>query len=106
MKTQDGVTRSVNLGPFLTLLLMVTSGRLDYGGGCTATVETVSWESGSQTSNYRSPLSPVHGNATYLGPFLTLILTLHRRKMVDGTRAIRGKSVWCATPFVRIGPCP
>ena len=104
MKEQGDATGSINLGPFLSLLVLATSGWAVCKRNPIATARTITWQSSGQTWEGRPELATFRGNATYLGPFLTLILTLHRAK--NGTDARSGRSAWQPSPFVRIGTSP
>lgn len=100
MKSQAAGIRSTTLGPFFTLLVLVTSSR---SSDPIATAETVPWHDPSETFECGPEFRAIRGNAISLGPFLTLILTLRCRNVIEGRSAAMGRGIWQVGPFVRIG---
>jgi hypothetical protein len=102
MKSEAAGAKSATLGPFLTLLVLTTSGRMLQDCELLATVETETWHSCGATFD-RSPQGmETRGRAISLGPFLTLILTLHCRKVMKVDSAAMDGGTWQVGPFVRI----
>ena len=67
-----------SVGPFLTLLLLVMSSRTGRTYDCMLERH---WPQakGTATAEITETSSSISAHATALGPFLTLILTMHRR---------------------------
>lgn len=102
MKSQAAGAKSTTLGPFLTLVVLATSGRILQNRDQLATVETIPWRNCSATFECSPDFMAIRGNAISLGPFLTLILTLRCRNAIESRSAGVGKGIWQVAPFVRI----
>jgi hypothetical protein len=102
MTTHIASSRAPNLGPFLTLLVLTASHHTKASRDWVANSETARVKiTGEQAEvNGRSP-NPANGTVA-LGPFLTLILTLHRRKGSTSGGRPRACVAWHPAPVVRI----
>jgi hypothetical protein len=76
--------RPTTLGPFLTLLVLIALRGHHPSRERLATVETAPVEGTRERPEFTDYSSKCHSEAITLGPFLTLILTLHRRGAVVG----------------------
>jgi hypothetical protein len=93
---------ATSLGPFLTLLVLTASRRTTatqdrLAGSKTAPVETTGEQAEGRQAIPRTPATQFT-----LGPFLTLILTLHGGKGIDSRAWRQSSFTWPAAPFVRI----
>lgn len=99
MSTEEKSGKRIVLGPLLTLLLSVLHTRgawCDRARALTAADPTLGEGKRLQQLTGKVRVRPA---ASVLGPFLTLILTLHR----GHNRPVgQGLGVWEALPFVRI----
>lgn len=103
MAARSTFSQSTTLGPFLTLLVRTAlrRGRVDRERPANEPTAPVvipghRTELTEESSNTRTQVT--------LGPFLTLILTLHRRALNNGGAWRRSCACWPSGPFVRTYP--
>ncbi len=101
MPTHSERRQATSFGPFLTLVVLTASRRTTATNDRLANSKTAHLEIRNEQAEIKG--SPgTHGNTITLGPFLTLILTLHRGKESDRGAWRRSSFAWDAAPFVRI----
>ena len=93
---------ATTLGPFLTLLVLTASRGTNTAPDRLATVETAPVEVAGERAKFQGEGPRTHGDAIALGPFLTLIVTLRRRKGNGSGSWPRGSVAWGAAAFIRI----
>lgn len=95
---------TTTLGPFLTLLVLTAlRGRYSRRERL-ATGKSAPLEIAGEPVELRDENPRTHCDALTLGPFLTLIVTLHRRGLSDSGAWQRSCAFWQSAPFVRIHP--
>jgi hypothetical protein len=100
MTKPTACSRAMTLGPFLTLLVLMTSRRWSETG---AAIRNQPADSDSETTGgfEREPTSEgkrARSRVMTLGPFMTLMLNSQRRKSGNAgchTRAARGEAILC-----------
>ncbi len=92
---------SMTLGPFLTLLVLTAFRRRHVGRERLAAAQTAPVDIPSDWAEQTEDSSRRRSQAATLGPFFTLILTLHLR---DGGAWQPSGSCRQSTPFVRLHP--
>lgn len=102
MTTHSTSRYATTMGPFLTLLVLTALRGTNAPGDRLATVETAPVEIAGERTEFREANPRMHCDAHTLGPFLTLILTLHRRGLSDSGAWQRSCVSWQSAPFVRI----
>jgi hypothetical protein len=100
MTTHITSGRRTKLGPFFTLLVLMTSRRDNVARDQFAAVETAPLEVSGERPKFKGHNPRTH--RVVLGPFLTLILTLHCRSEQSGGSWPRASVTWGSSPFVRI----
>ncbi len=94
-------SHSTTLGPFLTLLVLTALRRRHVGRERLAAVQTAPVDIPNDWPGQTEGSSSSRSQAVTLGPFFTLILTLHLR---DGGAWQLSGSCHQSAPFVRIHP--
>jgi hypothetical protein len=100
MTTHITPGRGTNLGPFFTLLVLMTARRDNVARDQLATLETAPLEVSGERPKFMGQNPGTH--RVVLGPFLTLILTLHCPSGGSGGSRPRASVTWGSLPFVRI----
>ena len=100
MTTHITSRHGTNLGPFFTLLVLMTSRRENVAREQLATVKTAPLEVSGERPEFKGENPRTH--RVVLGPFLTLILTLHCPSGGSGVSWPRASLTWGSLPFVRI----
>jgi hypothetical protein len=98
MTTHITSRHGTNLGPFFTLLVLMTSRRENVVRDQLATVDTAPLEIFGERLEVKGQNPRTHH--LVLGPFLTLILTLHSGSGGPGGPWPRASVTWGSSPFV------
>jgi hypothetical protein len=101
MTTTIATSRATTLGPFLTLLILTRSRRTHTSRRQLSPEKTAPIEPYVDGAEFEVKLPETHHGGIVLGPFLTLILTLHRRRGRRASSARQPASFAQAAPILR-----
>ncbi len=101
MTTTITSSHATTLGPFLTLLILTRSHRTHPSRRPLSPEKTAPIEPYVDGAESEAKLPETHHGGIVLGPFLTLILTLHRRRGRRESGARQPASFGWAAPIVK-----